>query len=654
MKNYRPDIDGLRAVAILSVIVFHIDKNIVSGGFAGVDIFFVISGYLITRNIATEILESKFSLSGFYIRRIKRIVPAMVVVTFITTIASQFILLPADALDQARSAIFSLLSMANVYFWLFQDTSYFAAGSDQIPLLHLWSLGIEEQFYLFWPLLMILLFKCKKYLVNIFIIVVVIVSSFVLGELIYRGHPSFAYYMLPSRAGELLIGGVSALFILKYNKLHPTGIFAEALSVIGIIFLFWSLFSISEQDVFPGLNAIPPTLGAALLIISGYGQSTIASKVLSFKPLVWIGLISYSAYLWHWPLLTFLHYIDIYVNITVGVLVIIITFILAWLTYKYVETPFRRSSSVPALQVVLRCFIVPTAVSGFIAAAVLVTNGYGMRNYTGYKYELESVQSNTRAAYKYDYVCQRSQITIADINSAKCVIGNPDDQYPQILLWGDSNASHYVGMLASFAKEGSFSFRNIEHSSCPPLLDDPRPFIGAKYEISCPASLEIIKQNIANYQVVIISANWVKYYSVSEEFIKVFRKTVKQLADNNKLVILIGKVPVFRSYDRLCREKRIAMPFMKCEMTPPEPLNEKVAIVNEQLKSIAKSIPNVEYYDVIDILCPNGDCSAYDADGVPMYYDKSHLSLDASWKIGTRILEEEGLSAPFSLIARWK
>lgn len=216
--DYRPDIDGLRAVAVLSVIIFHINENIIPGGFIGVDIFFVISGYLITQHIFRDLNRNTFSIVEFYRKRIKRIIPAMLVVVALTILIAQFILIPKDAEKVAESGLWSLLSMANVYFWLFEDTSYFAAASNEKPLLHLWSLGVEEQFYIFWPLILLLTYRVGhgKYFFLIFSFLAIV--SFLSGEILYSRDPSFVYYMLPTRAGELLIGALLAQYILKRER----------------------------------------------------------------------------------------------------------------------------------------------------------------------------------------------------------------------------------------------------------------------------------------------------------------------------------------------------------------------------------------------------------------------------------------------------
>ncbi len=210
---YRGDIDGLRAIAVLSVIVFHIDAALLPGGFVGVDVFFVISGYLITGNIVQELNSGRFSLLEFYRRRVKRIAPAMLVVTAVVMLAAYLLMLPEQLRDTGKSAVFSLASLANVYFWLYQDTGYFAQSSLELPLLHLWSLGVEEQFYLLWPLLLVAVYRRADKLTLVLAMAACAVASFWMGSALFEQAPSFVYYMLPSRAGELLLGALVAVLV---------------------------------------------------------------------------------------------------------------------------------------------------------------------------------------------------------------------------------------------------------------------------------------------------------------------------------------------------------------------------------------------------------------------------------------------------------
>ena len=650
-STYRADIDGLRAVAVLAVILFHINKDLLPGGFIGVDVFFVISGYLISLIIIRDIITNKFSIAEFYRRRIKRIFPPLTIVLITTIGISQFILLPEDALAVAKSGLWSAFSMANVYFWLFQDTSYFATASNQLPLLHLWSLGIEEQFYIIWPFAL-LFFLRSKHKIHFFAIFGLIgILSFALGEFLFSHAPSFTYYMLPTRAGELLLGGILAQFIIKKEKLEIPKVVVFMVSLLGLLMIIVSLFLLSENSVFPGVRALLPTLGTAALIFSGHYGNTAPNRLLKIKPMSWIGLISYSAYLWHWPILAFYHYGNFKITILSGIIIFFITLFIAWLSYAYIETPARNSKKT-IKETIIYYFLAPSVIVILVSAASISLRGYGLRWFSEeYRTTRTKIHDQTRPAYDYDYVCQYWLAADVETNDPDCVIGDNKNISPKVILLGDSNASHYIGILGTFAKKAGFQFRNIEVSSCPPINADVTPFGPPTRIQECNKSQELIFKSLNEYKVVIMSASWAGYFN-QDKFMNAVFETVQSLADDGKLVILLGKAPIHPDYDRLCQEKAISFPMMICEY-PYTPLSMEILKSNEKLREFANQHQNVEYYDFNEFLCPNGYCSVYDEDGYPLYYDTQHLSLDGSWRLGKQIYEKVGVPYPFTLISKW-
>jgi peptidoglycan/LPS O-acetylase OafA/YrhL len=651
-NNYRSDIDGLRAIAVLSVVLFHINEKLIPGGFVGVDIFFVISGYLITLHILRDLDKGSFSIVEFYRRRVKRIAPAMLVVVLVTIVLAQFILRPGDAEKVAESGLWSLFSMANVYFWLFQDTSYFAAASSEMPLLHLWSLGVEEQFYIVWPLILLATYRIGhgKYFLSI--LGLLAVASFLLGEFYFSYDPSFVYYMLPTRAGELLVGALLAHFFIKKKEVSISEKAVSITALSGFLLVTGSLFLLSEDEIFPGLRAVPPTVGAAMLIFAGHFGNSFPTRLLKLKPMVWIGLISYSAYLWHWPLLAFYRYGQPEVSLLAGTIILMLTILLAWLSYLYIEMPARHSKR-PATQIFFRQFILPSAVLAILSVASMKADGYGMRWFSDdYKSSLIALRDETRPAYLYDYVCQSQLITLADVSDPNCVIGVESNIPAHTILWGDSNAAHYIGAIGAFAKESGFRFRNLQIGFCPPVDADASTFVTARRVADCRNSREITLQAVTKYQVIMISANWSSYQSRSDRFFDVFFETVRSLVSQGKRVIVVGKAPIISTYDRLCREKALSFPLVSCDVHNVLP-GPSVVSANARLMKFALQTKHVEYYDFNKYLCPNGSCSAYDENGKLMYYDPSHLSLSASWDIGNTIHKRDGVPFPFSRVAEW-
>lgn len=353
---YRPDIDGLRALAIIPVILFHAGIAGFSGGFVGVDIFFVISGFLITSIIYREMQKGTFSLLTFWERRMRRIIPALFVVIVATLIFGYFIILfPVDYIDLAQSTLSQALFLANMFF--LRKNSYFAGPSESMPLLHTWSLSVEEQFYIGFPILMLLIWRFGRKAILAILILLFGASLLYSYSLLAAPTNGFsilgvpnvwggalnanaAFYLIFARAFELCIGSILAIGAFSVqNKFLK-----ECLAFAGIAAIIYAIVFFTEETLFPGLNALYPTIGAALLIVANTGARTFVGNVLSFPVFVWIGLISYSLYLWHWPLLVLARFYLNRIELTqfeVSIL-IIAAFALSYLTYRFVETPFRE------------------------------------------------------------------------------------------------------------------------------------------------------------------------------------------------------------------------------------------------------------------------------------------------------------------------
>jgi peptidoglycan/LPS O-acetylase OafA/YrhL len=303
--RYRADIDGLRAIAVMSVVIYHLSRFALPGGYLGVDMFFVLSGYLITIIIWREAQDGRFSISRFYDRRIRRIMPALLLMLFLTMIASTVLLLPADLVGYSKSMLATLGFVANIFFW--RDTDYFSLDAENKPLLHMWSLGVEEQFYLIFPLIIALFarFWPRNTLLLLLLIITLTMGSLSVNMLALNiGGASPAFFLLPTRAWELGLGAIIALL-----PPHVAQRFAQAnlVAVIGAVLVIVSLFyPIRILPILP--NALPTVIGTAILILTGQHHHSTVNRLLSARPLVLVGLISYSLYLWHWPIIIFSQY----------------------------------------------------------------------------------------------------------------------------------------------------------------------------------------------------------------------------------------------------------------------------------------------------------------------------------------------------------
>ncbi len=624
--SYRYDIEGLRAVAVLLVVIFHINEALITGGFVGVDLFFVISGYVITQRIYKDGLNSLADFGEFYRRRIRRITPIMLFVTAITLIVGIFVLLPEDLMDLSWSAIFASFSAANVYFTYFLDTSYFAKDSNYVPLLHLWSLGVEEQFYLIWPLLLFVLLKFPRAIFPV--LIAVMVASVAWGEYWIRtGNYSAAYYMLPSRAFQLCAGGF-CLFLAQTSFLRnlPARVLLP-IGVTGAALVAASAYFLTGLDQFPGLNAVPVTLGAALLLLSGT-KTNILSRTLSLKPLVFIGGISYSMYLWHWPILAYLRYLYVDIGLAEGIAIFIALILLSYLSATFVEKPLRYSKD-SFKKIFNTMFAIPTAAICAACAVVVGTSGFiPVISPPDYSARLDELRDETKPAYDYPYVCQRYIVKASDTTDMNCIINGSTE--PKILLWGDSNAAHYIGILGQLAQNENASFRNIEHGACPPILDDGYRFAAPRVQNACRQSLDAVYPIIPNYDHIIIAALYTNY-TRNPEFLPALKQTVKKLTNENKHVTLIGQAISFRKYDRFCRQKALKVN-IDCE-SMFLPVTQNISTVNNELKKLADEFASVKYVDFNDLLCAAGECSPY-REGKPLFFDEGHISMVGSWVLG--------------------
>ncbi|NKB33213.1 MAG: acyltransferase family protein [Pseudomonadales bacterium] len=337
--QHRPEIDGLRAIAVVPVMFFHAGIAFFPGGYVGVDVFFVISGYLITNLILQDLETGRFSLTNFYQRRARRILPALFFITLITFPAAYFWLPPADMEDYAQSILAILLFVSNFLFSL--ESGYFETATELKPLMHTWSLAVEEQFYLLYPLILMLLWQYG--LKNIYIALAVVAgSSLVLADQLIPYAPDAAFYLIPTRAWELLLGAFTAFAIKNQSNNYINPVLANSMASVGLVLIVGAVLFFDETIPVPGIPLLIPTLGTSLIILYA-DQAPFISKVLQHRLLVTIGLISYSAYLWHQPLLSFAHHIFLDgPTFTLKIAIILVTFPLAYCTWKYIEQPFRK------------------------------------------------------------------------------------------------------------------------------------------------------------------------------------------------------------------------------------------------------------------------------------------------------------------------
>jgi peptidoglycan/LPS O-acetylase OafA/YrhL len=465
--RHRPEIDGLRALAVMVVVLFHADFGF-SGGFVGVDVFFVISGFLITSLIWNDLESGQFSLASFFERRARRIMPALIVVTFATILAGWFLMLPPDYKSLGRALQWQTTFTANLYYM--SDMGYFARTSLEKPLLHVWSLAVEEQFYFVIPLLLWGLYRIPRFRSRSAVMGVLglgLLLSLALSTRFVSIRPNSSFFLLQSRAWELLVGSLLAFLPTAPRILgHRAG--REVFSVLGLGLILFSVFKYDSDTRFPGPAALLPCLGAGLLIwANGNGLSGIG-RVLSWRPLVFIGGISYSLYLWHWPLLALARNVALFpLGATTRVALVAAGLVCAIASWKWVETPFRKRKLGASR----------ASMFAYTLAGIVLVGGAGvaMKRFGGFPNRF-SPQSQ-QYARGLDDLTYRIDLTTADVRAGKLIpIGaKNEEKQPSLLVWGDSHAMAAMSAIDAYLKEKNLSGVAATHSAMAPVLDWWRP-----------------------------------------------------------------------------------------------------------------------------------------------------------------------------------
>lgn len=643
---YRADIDGLRALAVLSVVLFHAFPSRLPGGFAGVDIFFIISGYLIGSILIAGIEQGSFRFRDFYARRIRRIFPALLLVMGATLLFGWFALFPDEYKMLGKHVVAGAGFLSNFFLW--NEVGYFDTAAETKPLLHLWSLGIEEQFYIFWPMLMVLAWRRGINLLKLALIV--LLSSLLINVAGIHKFPSATFYSPASRIWELLCGTVlayvsvhkSSLFIgIRRHAAHEAG---ESLldfsgmrvrnvtSVVGLGMLLASIAMLRAERHFPGWWALLPTFGATLLIAAG--PSAWCNRVLlSNRLAVWFGLISYPLYLWHWPLLSFARIIESGLPSTrIRVCAVLAAVVLAWLTYLLLERPLRGSAH-GRLKVSLLSF-------AMLALAALAGSVY-------WKDGLPQRASVVESALQ-----QKDLIIVEDVVNAKackdrygfaslyeyCLLDQPNKD-PSVILIGDSHAYHIVAGLTRYYRSRG---ENLWY------LGTRVPFIGLPdrddpYQKATPVMLQLALSTPGIKTVIISTAIKLQMENAEGRAeVAALRETLRQLLAAGRDVIMVYDLPRLDFEPRSCiRRAGVASSQTRADCAMPRTVfDQNVARHNIALQSVLKDFPQVQVFDTAAPLCDAQQCHAMLGNTL-MYRDTHHLSYRGDLYMGELFAKQQ-------------
>ena len=608
--SYRPDIDGLRAVAVISVILFHIHANLLPGGFLGVDIFFVISGYLITGIIQRELAEQRFSLLNFYQRRAKRILPAFLFMLAACTAACVWLLTPDDFIAYLRSLRSSLLFGANLFFA--QSGGYFDIQSAEKPLPHIWSLSVEEQFYFVFPLLIWLVHKYRpKYTVHA--VIAMMAASLLSGLMEYKAE---AYYLPQVRAYELLFGSLAAVLTAgkPANPAARTGLQHEIAACTAAVAALACLCL--PKETLPGGGYIERiVICGATAWLMACGNSKI-SRVLAWKPFVAVGLISYPLYLWHWPVLALLRYV--YMDNVLPVSVVIVSMagvvLASWISYRWVENPIRHSKKLSG-----------KAFAGVMA--VYFALGLGV-NAGRLMYDKQ-----VRRAPNYQALHENIGFCYNGNKEQDCILGEKSKAVT-VLALGDSHTMHLNIFYDLVGKNEGWSAYVSSVSSCPFLYNTDtlhKVVVQFNLEKECLELRRQVEQNLDKYQIVILSNRW--YQRMEEEnFAQNFEKTLQYLLGKGKTVYVLKDNPyAVMNVPRRMYLESIGLPMTLSERQ--QKIRQDAEAANQVIHDIVRRYPQVNWVDFTDLVSEN-----FAVNGLPVYFDADHFNVYGTEQITQRFI----------------
>lgn len=625
----RADIEGLRALAVILVILYHYEVPAITGGFIGVDVFFVISGYVITQLLQRNFESNSFSFRDFYARRIRRLVPVFLLVSTATFLMiSPFYIGDAYYLF-AKSWLTSLAGVSNIYY--FQELSqYFAPESRSLSLLHTWSLAVEEQFYLIWPLALYLAYRFGKGRDGHWPFRITLIATFVLSVYLAQAHPAAAYYLLPARLFEFMLGTGVALFSRQLPVLGRAS--AELLASLGVALIFVTAVTLGEHDHFPGYNALWPTLGTALVIYAGLHQPrTLVARLLSLPALVFLGGISYSLYLWHWPPVALMHYQLIELTWVNRLLLMVGVVVLSWLSFRFVESRYRhRPWSFKRSFLIF--ILAPALVIWAVQSTIRIADDLSFR-IPEERRELYRIiaQNNATDLYKPCFKGDPAEFSTDEA----CVFGAQSAQgEPDSILIGDSHAISLLGFLEQLIGD-EYSLLVVTRASTPFVIPEyPRAALGDPEKLARNAALASYLEK--RPMTVFVSAWWSSYLQ-DEDFQGYFMGTLAWLEDQGHSVIMIEDVPELPSSSYAqCLLKNMD----DCSISALEVRQDMVAF--ERFKENAQQrFPDIRWINPGQAICDAQRCQTV-LNNIPLYRDESHLNHVGSKEIGREYVERFG------------
>jgi peptidoglycan/LPS O-acetylase OafA/YrhL len=625
-NSWRPQIDGLRAVSVLAVLFYHTNFRNISGGFVGVDVFFVISGFLISRVIYDDIAaHGKFRIARFYERRARRILPAFVVVTAGTVIAGFVLFLPKEFAALGQSVTYSCAFAANIYFYL--TSGYFDGAAADKPLLHYWSLGVEEQFYIVFPLIVMAIAKLAPRRLGTVILLVAVIS-FVSAQYYTVNAPAAAFYLAPQRAWELMAGSILALPGMPVVKQRWP---CEILAAVGLALILLAAATYSSATSFPGMMAGVPVLGAATLLWVCEGRSTLVGAVLSVRPLRYIGLWSYSIYMIHWPLIVFARDAWPSHNSYREQWIVFAAIALGGASYYFVETPFRRPARLLSRGKVFAISCTSLMMFGISGQSISLSHGFPQR----LPKDVQGILAYGDAKY--------SSIYMSDYRSGNCFLSSYSNwtnlgadclskEHPSMLLWGDSHAAQFY--LALKTRFPDVVILQANMSSCAPILE---------YQITVAPHCTKFNESVFHWALtnrpdtVILSALW----PLDPDSLSKLDATVKRLRTAHLKVVIVGETPRYLNSVPDILARRLLQGDHYTRAGNDAKMGSSYNGDNH-MKSRYSGLQGVRYLSYVDMACDEPTCPLVTPSGVPMYFDTDHLTMEGAQWVVRRLFAQVG------------
>ena len=629
-ESYRPDIDGLRAVSVILVVLFHAGLG-VTGGYVGVDVFFVISGYLITSLILKQQAADRFDLAEFFARRVRRIIPAVSMMTLATLLLGSFCLSPDAWMNLAKSAVAQTAMVANVWYW--RTINYFTTDAELKPLLHMWSLAVEEQFYLVYPFLLAALRRSSRRQL-FFVLSGLTVLSLVLAQVFLGTRAPAVYYLLPFRAWELLLGGIVSL--IPNNRFTR---WREVETTVGSAMIIGPAFFYNAQTPFPGLSALTPCVGAALIIHGGSSGTTGVGRWLGARPMVAIGLLSYSIYLWHWPLLAVArNLLGVRLPWPVAAGVILLSLAVAAGSWRWVEEPIRRGTAFDSRRFSWKLFMAASASVLVFTGGILAGQGFPGRFSST---TLEHFAARSDGPF-------RREVTVNAAERGDLPSFGSSEGRDSVLVWGDSHAKMFIsGINAACLHRG---IRGIQatHAATPPVLDFVDKHDSKMFAATPRFNRAVLKAVLDRRPSLVILGGFWKNYARHPDFEQALSQTIDAVTSAGIPLCVVLDSAAFPVHvaDELARRSIFGLRSADLVLSPEEYWAQNQT-ANEVILRVAAGRAAV--LNPADVLTDSQGNWVAQIDGKTLYSDSSHLSGAGGLRLAPlfeELFEKMGIGAP--------